>query len=913
MRYIFYFLVFLFIVIMSLLIHHEKKLNKRCDYETLLIKKFNKANFRDYRGKNEELKPDRPDLAFFQNYIMTFDPKTGEVPSYRLKKAFIRMKELERQKNSFADGIYLEWEELPSDMGGRTRALAVDPTSPDGKKVWAGSVTGGLWYNEDITSVLSPWKPVNDFMDNLSISCIVFDPLDPDVIYAGTGESQTATKMYRESSGLGSGIMKSTDGGLTWNWTSRRFSYISDMIIRMENGVSVIYAAAVSGSYMGEAHLSRPTDGLYRSDNGGTDWEQVLPNIPGAKDPYAPSDIELGADGRLYVGTQRNIENKGAAVILSSDDGRTWDTFTDIQMEIDTVSDPERNIPGRVILSASPSDSNIVYAVVASGGLSPEGFIKDVAWAILKSDDRGITWARTNMPAADGSWAYLAWHALIIKVDPLNPDVVYAGGLDVHKSLDGGNTWHRISDWRGMYQGYDNVSYIHADQHKIVFLNDSSDKMIFSTDGGVFYSADGSAEYPAVAERNMSYNTLQFYSCAAHPAAGKNFYIAGAQDNGTMRYKSDPVTNNDMMSGGDGAYCFTDRDEPNTFITSVYYNRYYVYKTDINDESYLYGSISDYYSGIFINPADFDDRLNILYANATTFTLQYQDQLLVIKDATSAPDGEFVSLSSGSSVPFSHIRVSEFSPDSTTTLFVGTQAGRLFKIMDAENSGATEEIGGLDFPTANISCVDPGRSENEILVSFSNYGVKSVWETKDGGETWSSVEGDLPDMPVRWVMYHPSFPRKAIIATELGIWVTEDLDAQPVHWKPANNGLANVRVDMFKYRESDQTFVAATHGRGLYVTRSTGTFNQASEKDASLDFMIYPNPNNGNFRLDLKQIEAKDVSINSIDGKLVFRKDLKDKYGTENLQIHLNGITPGTYIIQVGTGRRSYRNKFIVK
>lgn len=913
MRSVFYFIVFLSIILVSFFSVQERKQNKRNDYEAFLIQKFKEGNFSFDKGINEKLKPDRPDLAFFQNYIMIMDPKTGEVPAERLETAFIRIKDLERRKSSMADGIDLVWEELPSDIGGRTRALAVDPSSPDRSKVWAGSVTGGLWYNEDITSVLSPWKPVNDFMDNLSISCIVFDPADPGIIYAGTGESQTATKMYRESSGLGSGIMKSVDGGKTWNWTSGKFTYISDIVIRMENGKSVIYAAAVSGNYKGESHLSRPTDGLYRSEDGGEIWEQVLPNIPGGKDPYAPSDIELGADGRLYVGTQRNLENKGAAVILTSDDGRIWTIYSDIQTEIEAGSDPARSIPGRVILSASPSDSNIVYAVIASGGYSPEGFIKDVAWAILKSEDRGISWTKTNMPAADGSWAYLAWHALIVKVDPLHPDTVYAGGLDVHKSTDGGNTWHRISDWRGMYPGYDEVAYIHADQHKIVFLNDSSDQIIFATDGGVFYTSEGSTDYPGIAERNKAYNTMQYYSCAVHPAAGKDFYLAGAQDNGTMRYLNRPITNDDMMSGGDGAYCFIDRDEPGTFVTSVYDNRYYVFKTKINDESYLYGSISDYYSGIFINPADFDDRLNILYANATTFTLQHPDELLVIRDVTSAPDGAWVSASSGSTVPFSHIRVSEFSQDTTTTLFIGTQAGALYKIQDAANSGATKEIGGVDFPTANISCVDLGRSENEILVSFSNYGVKSVWETKDGGDTWVTVEGDLPDMPVRWIMYHPSFPRKAMIATELGMWVTEDLDAQPVHWKPANNGLANVRVDMFKFRKSDQTFVAATHGRGLFVTRSTGTSSQPLKTDDGMNFRVYPNPNNGNFHLDLKQIEAKDVSINSIDGKLIYRKVLTGKSVTESLEIHLDGIISGTYIIQVRTEKKIYRNKFIVK
>ncbi|MCD6598887.1 MAG: T9SS type A sorting domain-containing protein [Bacteroidales bacterium] len=901
---------FVFLVLLSFSDFNQQE---RLKYETFLIEKFEEANITGPDGEYGEIKQDRPDLAFFQNYIMTLDPKTGTVPSDRLKKAFLRMEELERQKSAFTDEINFVWDELKADMGGRTRTIVSDPSSEGGKKVWAGSVTGGLWYNEDVTSVLSPWLPVNDFMDNLSISSIAFDPNNVDVMYAGTGESQTATKMYRESSGLGNGVMKSEDGGKTWNWTNGNFAYISDIVLRDENGLSVIYAAAVSGDYKGENHVSRPSDGLYRSEDGGLSWQQVLPLIPGGKDPYAPSDIEMGPNGKLYVGTQRNLENNGAAVILCSDDGLTWSVFSDIQLEIEMSSNPARNIPGRIILTASQSDSNIVYAVVASGGYSNEGFLKDIAYTILRSNDGGISWAKTSMPAGDGSWARLAWHALVIQVDPSNPEVVYAGGLDVHKSTDGGDSWQRISDWKGMYAGYGDRSYVHADQHKILFLDGSSSHIVFATDGGVFYSSDGTEEYPQTAERNKAFNTLQYYTCDIHPEEDKQFFIAGTQDNGTMRYLDYPVSVSDMVSGGDGAYCFFDQDEPGTFITSVYNNQYYVFKTNVNDETYLFGNIDDYYSGTFINPADFDSRLNILYANATTFTLDHRDELLVIKDATQNPGGTFLPLSTGTGVPFSHVRVSEFSPLSSSTLFLGTQSGELFKVKHAEAFPVTENITGSEFPSSNISCVDLGNSEEEIILSFSNYGVESVWESQDGGSSWRNVEGDLPDMPVRWIMYHPSYSRKAIAATELGIWVADDLDEQDIHWRPANDGLANVRIDMIKYRESDQTFLIASHGRGLFSTSNTGTLNRPPDAVRNKDLMIYPNPNNGNFRLDLKQIKAKDVSINSVDGKIVYHKVLNGKTGGGDLHFDLKGIVSGVYFVRVRADNQVYESKFIVK
>ncbi len=155
----------------------------------------------------------KPDMAAMQNYFMTIDPELKHVPSERLYSAYMKTKDLLLQKESKNSATDLEWIETGSNMGGRTRAIMWNPNDPAGTKVWAGSVTGGLWYNNDIYDDSSEWQPVNDFWPGLSISCIVSDPNDPMIFYAGTGEYQTARIIYRESSGVGIGIWKSADGG----------------------------------------------------------------------------------------------------------------------------------------------------------------------------------------------------------------------------------------------------------------------------------------------------------------------------------------------------------------------------------------------------------------------------------------------------------------------------------------------------------------------------------------------------------------------------------------------------------------------------------------------------------------------------------------------------------------------------
>jgi PKD repeat protein len=111
--------------------------------------------------------------------------------------------------------------------------------------------------------------------------------------------------------------------------------------------------------------------------------------------------------------------------------------------------------------------------------------------------------------------------------------------------------------------------------------------------------------------------------------------------------------------------------------------------------------------------------------------------------------------------------------------------------------------------------VDPLR-ENHILVTVSNYGVTSIYETNNTGANWHSIEGNLPDMPVRWVVFKPGDSTQALVATELGVWSTSLIDGASTDWQPSNSGLSNVRCDMIKTRSSDRMMIVATHGRGLF-------------------------------------------------------------------------------------------------
>ncbi len=229
---------------------------------------------------------------------------------------------------------------------------------------------------------------------------------------------------------------------------------------------------------------------------------------------------------------------------------------------------------------------------------------------ILKTEDYGETWDEINKPNSSGNWASLAWHALTACVNPENPDVLYVGGLDVYRTTNQGNNWKHCSDW-GAWGG--SPDYVHADQHLQLYRPGTTDEMVYTSDGGVFYCGNVLANSPEFEQMNNNFNTLQFYTCDIAPEPGENRFVGGLQDNGTLVYTGNPISLNDMAMGGDGAYCFIDQVNSNFMLTSYYYNRYYVFN-NTNVINYL-----DYQSGIFINPADYDSENKTLYANAVSF------------------------------------------------------------------------------------------------------------------------------------------------------------------------------------------------------------------------------------------------------------------------------------------------------
>lgn len=740
-------------------------------------------------------KYDRPDLAIELDILKTMDPALGVVPQDRLEIARAQMNAMQHQKNAIAGVSWVE--RGPNNVGGRTRALMFDPNDVTKKKVWAAGVGGGLWYTNDITVASPVWVKINDLWNNIAVTCIAYNPANTLELYVGTGEGWSNLDAQR-----GAGIWKSTDGGVTWNQLANTnpavngdFYFVQKIVVKADGTVF----AATSGLFIN-------TGGILRSTNGGTNWTLVKDIYVAATTNFDfAGDLEVAANGDVYC--TFGIFSTGRVFKSTNANNGALGTWTDLGVNVGLTGAEER-----IELACAPSNANVIYAVARNSA----GGNTDVSW-LKRSTDAGVTWNNLSIPLmVDGTGNHFtrdqAWYDLILKVHPTNSDYVITGGIDLHRTTNGGAAWTGISHW---YGGFGQPE-VHSDQHAIEFRPGASNEVIFGNDGGVYYStnAGNSGATPSFLGKNNGYNVTQFYACAGKNQENSNYFLAGAQDNGSQLFTQPQMNSTTEVTGGDGAFCHIDSDNPNIQLTAYTNNVIYC----STNGGVTFPQIVNEGTGHFINPSDYDSQLNILYSAAG------DNQIKRVSGIGGAITNTNLAIAIGTagSARISTIKESPYGD----VVFIGVENGRVYKLASAStgapvltriDNGAGSPITG----TGWVSSIDVGVNDNQLLVTYSNYGVTSVWETANGGTNWRNKEGNLPDMPIRWALYNPNNREQVLAATELGVWSTDNfqngLVGAPV-WGVSNTGLANTRCDMLELRPIDNLVMVATHGRGLYTT-----------------------------------------------------------------------------------------------
>ena len=459
------------------------------------------------------------------------------------------------------------WESLgPGNIGGRTRALVIDPKKT--KVMLAAGVSGGIWKT---TNGGRSWRPVGDQMVNLAVNALVMDPADPQVIYAGTGEGYFREEVRWTGLPLrGAGIFRSTDQGDSWEQLSATgdsaFHWVNDLVVSHIDG-DRLYAAT--------------REGVYRSLDGGEVWDRVIATrvTGGCLDLAIRTDV----DSDFLFASCGTFEQ---ATVYRKSDAEASGEWEPV------LSDPGM---GRTSLAVSPSHQHIVYALAASNVPGP---YEQGLHAVFRSEAGGAhgTWeARVRNTDAtflntliltnpvntvieecgfEGSNRTLTmgWYVNTIAVDPDEPDTVWAGGVDLFRSDDGGRSWFLGSYHWPLPRTRDQV---HADQHGLVFHPKKS-KVLFSlNDGGIYRTNNSRAALNTADDAichagssrmkwrplNTGFGVTQFYH--GTPYADGTAYLGGTQDNGTV-LGSDHWGENQWVRilGGDGAYSAIDPNDP---------------------------------------------------------------------------------------------------------------------------------------------------------------------------------------------------------------------------------------------------------------------------------------------------------------------------------------------------------------
>jgi len=623
---------------------------------------------------------------------------------------------------------------------------------------------------------------------------------------------------------IGEGVnvtLDALDSPFSGSFVTPGIQHINDVKVRDLGDGKTEVLVAVAGSYYSNSSpsslLGSEQYGLYKSVDEGESWASVEMPLTENGNRFSPNDIEIDSDNTIWVSTINSVLYRdGGGTVLASTDGENFTIKHEIEKGDRTQIAVSKLNPGVVYVLAELSDEDTpIYMAKSVNGF------EDFSSMSLPNDiDNGV-------PTNDFTRGQ-AFYNLMIEIDPSNDEIVYAGGIDLFRTQNGGANWNQISKWSNNNNlSTLSVSLVHADQHILVFNPSDPNQGVFGTDGGIYFGNDlenASSSLSAISSRNNNYNTLQFYKGAIGSDKNAEKLIAGAQDNGThlINNANSGVNSSSRVSGGDGAYTFIDKDNE-YMITSYVYNNYYYH--DYNSGNYVYEIDGNDDDGDFINPAALDSENDILYTTGKDKIYRH-----TIGPSTASKSTLTNTMLTSSPTAF---KPSNFT---TTTLFVGTENGKLFKIANANSSSAIwTEITGDQF-YGSISCIEQGPTEDDIIVTFHNYGIKNICYSQDGGESWEIKEGNLPDIPVKAVLMSPINSNEVILGTDLGVWATTNFNDSDPTWFQTQNGMKDVQVTSFDLRKSDNTVLATTYGRGMFTAKFTvDDYNGDDDNDSVIN------------------------------------------------------------------------------
>jgi photosystem II stability/assembly factor-like uncharacterized protein len=686
---------------------------------------------------------------------------------------------------------------------GRITAVAAHPTDPD--TLYVAAAGGGVWKTTD--GGLN-WMPLTDDQPTLFMGALALAPSDPNVIYAGTGEANFSADSY-----YGRGILKSTNAGATWtlltgtgvdgspdNFDRRTIS----KIVVDPTSADTVYVA-VAG--LGTNSLSGNT-GIWKSTDGGLSWVNTTTALSTVE---AFTDLVLDpTHSQVLFAAVGSIHGSAAnGVYQTPDGGATWS--------------PAGNFPmgatdGRIALALAPSAPQTLYASIAGSGQSGSTTLGTL-FQMLKSSDGGTTWNLiSGVPNYLGKQG---WYDTTLAVDPLDDNVVYAGGAAfpsaLIRSFDGGRSWSAFdvgSDGHGP----------HSDHHAFAF--DAAGRLLDGNDGGLWRLNNQTPTRWAdlngdVLAGNQALAITQFTGIALDPLDPKLFY-GGSQDNGTE--KTTEALAWTHTADGDGGFVRVDGANPNTV--------YHTFFRDSTDASSFLERSDDggntwtaKVSGIGLtDPSNFYPPYIMDPANPARLLLGTDR----VYETTNHGDNWFTISAPNSSGWNTNQAIDSLAvaPGDAKTIYA-TAAGQIYVTSDGGRNWKENSIFNANDHVSDL-LVDPLGKQKVYAVrdqfdDAANLNVGHVFRTTDGGSNWTDISGNLPDVPVYTIALDPRFtvdsPQTLYVGTDKGVFFSTNGGTT---WQVMASGLPNVQVRELAIDLDHNLLAAGTHGRGLWEIGLSG-------------------------------------------------------------------------------------------
>lgn len=682
---------------------------------------------------------------------------------------FAAFRKAKDQANQLAQAVSSRatWEFVgPTNIGGRICDVEMDPTNAN--VAYFAAASGGIFKTTDQGQ---NWFPIFDNEMTLNTGDICLAPSNPDIIYVGTGEVNPGGGSITYP---GLGVFKSTDAGATWTHTGLDNTQCIGRVKVHPTNPDVVYVAA-TGALYGESE----DRGVYRSRDGGKNWERVLfvsrktGCVDLAMNPKNPNILYAAMWERIRKPGYQKYGGPQSAIYRSQDGGDTWH-------KLENGLPKSTDNTGRIGLDICQSQPDVLYACFATTSGDHLG--------VFKTTNGGDSWKQTNDGTLYGGVGTYAWWFSNIRVDPNDPQVVFFLGFNFYRTQNGGSSWQNV--------GYD----MHVDHHALYIHPLDSNVCLAGNDGGVYLSTNGGTRW----KKSPSLPITQFYSLAVDPKDA-NRILAGAQDNGVNFIATGSKSGWKGVIGGDGLDVAFDPTNSNYAYGESQYGAFRASSNGGRSFGWGGSGISGtkgWKCPIAVDPINGhvyfgSDRIYRSTSHGSYFSS-------ISPKLTNGDERD----------PFGTVTSIAVSASNNDYIYAGTDDGNIWISKD---HGKNWNSIAKNLPKEWVTSVAVHPSNAEIAyATISGYRwdkhLSHVFMTTDAGENWQAISTNLPEAPVNGIVVSPD-AKTLYVASDVGVFMSKD---QGQSWQSVGKGLPNIVIHELDYHRATKTLFAATFGRGIY-------------------------------------------------------------------------------------------------